>query len=454
MIPFISGVHGDYFWIEWSEQRFIDVLYRFPELLIGNYLVITSLGGTVPDLELNAFSDGWYYVGGLLCSPQISDVWTVPYDDFDEWYIFSKIVLREPFDIFVLDPDFTLQVSATTPPRIENHQARLELQYHFWQQIERTRPIAYLASGYRSVYVTHNKPLFETVQAWFSQQRRTSPLELEQLEQQRDTQALLAALRHEDSALRAKAATLLGQFGDAQVFAPLAHAVHDYDQEVRYAALTALGNLGDERAVSVCATLLTQQDWWLRFRCLEVLAQFSGSQARQVLMGALRDPTAAVRRKAAEELGRLGDPRAVEPLIEACADRDATVLSAIVAALAQIGAAQVREKLLALWQTDILVTTGGSLNVYISLARAFGQLGQPEPLLDALSSNRWQAAWPVRVIIIQVLGQMREQRATPLLVAALADQTVQGAVYPVRLEAEHALRSIWGTEAEEWLKQA
>jgi HEAT repeat protein len=83
--------------------------------------------------------------------------------------------------------------------------------------------------------------------------------------------------------VRRKAATALGQLGDARVVEPLIAALTDADTDVRSAAVAALGQVGDARAV-------------------------------EPLIAALGDHSSNVREFAAEELGKFADNRAAMPL--------------------------------------------------------------------------------------------------------------------------------------------
>ena len=61
----------------------------------------------------------------------------------------------------------------------------------------------------------------------------------------RDVEALIAALSHEDSHTRAAAAESLGERRDPQAVEPLMAALTDFDWQVRSNAAEALGKIGD-----------------------------------------------------------------------------------------------------------------------------------------------------------------------------------------------------------------
>lgn len=122
---------------------------------------------------------------------------------------------------------------------------------------------------------------------------------------------LVEGLRHEDAAVRERAADALGERGGAGARHLLLEALSDESASVRWRAARALGQLGDAPEPVLAA---------LRSRLQE-------------------DPAPGVRQAAADALGRLADSSAVLALIAALDDGNPSVYERAAEALGIIGAA-------------------------------------------------------------------------------------------------------------------
>jgi hypothetical protein len=83
-----DGYHA----LDWRDdpRLFIDDLWkRFPELVIGRYLVSTSYDSGSLTLSHVELQDGWRMVSRLAHSPRIHSADQIPHDQFDEWLIFD-----------------------------------------------------------------------------------------------------------------------------------------------------------------------------------------------------------------------------------------------------------------------------------------------------------------------------------------------------------------------------
>ncbi len=104
-------------------------------------------------------------------------------------------------------------------------------------------------------------------------------------------EALITALRHEDSNVRERSAYALAKIRDPRAVEFLIARLNDEVLRIRSVAALALGEIGDPRAV-------------------------------EPLIHALKDEDLEVRMDVAEALGDIEDPRAVKPLIAALKDND------------------------------------------------------------------------------------------------------------------------------------
>lgn len=127
------------------------LLERFPEAVIGKFLVNTSYdsGFLVPsDSELQ---EGWHMVGQLAHSPRISRTSQIPHDQFDEWLVFERPIRVEKFETMVNYYGFT---------PIDFWDEKRE---RFWQQIADLKPVSVIGENDGLYLVSRDETLVESV---------------------------------------------------------------------------------------------------------------------------------------------------------------------------------------------------------------------------------------------------------------------------------------------------
>jgi hypothetical protein len=145
-----SGRHNDYYRIQW-ESAFLDTLLRrVPAIVLGRYLINTSYDSGSLTLSDDERRQGWRSVGALTYSPRITDVLTVPHDQFDEWLVFPQ-----PKEVRSWKPLVDYCGLSLTDQHYES------LQEELWSQVEAIRPESYLAEGDRLIFITHSQHLHE-----------------------------------------------------------------------------------------------------------------------------------------------------------------------------------------------------------------------------------------------------------------------------------------------------
>ena len=155
MIP--SGEHHDYSWVEWDERgAFLrDLLQAFPQLVVGKYLVNTSFdSGPLPLTESETRS-GWTKDNGLTLSPVINSVKLIPFDQYDEWYVFESPQRFSGYEVFVNYGGFSL-----------HHELYADVAVRFWDQLSVIQPETYLSEGDNLICVTRDKILHNQMIAW------------------------------------------------------------------------------------------------------------------------------------------------------------------------------------------------------------------------------------------------------------------------------------------------
>jgi hypothetical protein len=149
-----TGKHGDYFWVEWSEDFLGDLLFAFPQIVLKKYLVNTSFDSGSLVLAPTETEHGWRKHNELALSPAIKEVSQIPKDQYDEWYIFTSPATFDNYEVFINYGGFSL------------HNFFLEHQERFWQQIERLAPESFLAEGDNLICITRNESLYNQVSLW------------------------------------------------------------------------------------------------------------------------------------------------------------------------------------------------------------------------------------------------------------------------------------------------
>jgi len=123
----------------------------------------------------------------------------------------------------------------------------------------------------------------------------------------RDVEALIVALSHEDSDTRAAAAESLGEHSDRQaVEALIITALNDFHWRVRCNAAEALGKIGDVRAVEPLIASLKHLDANTQAAAAKALGYLGDQRAVEALTARLRRGSVAVSTVSAEALEKLG----------------------------------------------------------------------------------------------------------------------------------------------------
>jgi HEAT repeat protein len=289
---------------------------------------------------------------------------------------------------------------------------------------------------------------------------------------------LVACLDDPDTNLRIQAALILGQRRDARATPALVRRLDDEDANVRFHAIEALGHLRAVEATGALMAVAERGDFFLAFPAIQTLAQLGDPDVAPRLVPLLGDEL--LRESAIEALGVLGDETVVPPLVDliehtgASAEVIADALASVYDRLdARYGAGErvadlVRQSISAAGTQHLLDAvprvSGERLR---GLARVLGWLDGPAVqraltrlLSDASVRGRVVEAlvrygagvvdllvdqldaedFDTRRAAVAALGRIGDVRATPRLVAALADRDLA-------LPAADALARIGASEA-------
>ncbi len=230
-----------------------------------------------------------------------------------------------------------------------------------------------------------------------------------------------------EPALRARAATALGDSCEPFVITPLLRALSDQEERVRHQAIQALAKSGAERARMLLLKMLAEdppEQSLVAAKALEIMSWKPESIRERVfwalaksktheetiltlspaeidfLLQLLEHDNPNVRLKVIHALGKIKESRAVEPLLAMPAHEDETIKAAVIIAL--------------------------------------GDIGDPQavpPLLNLLNVQRKV----LRLVIVVALGKISDPRTIPALAELLQDSDAE-----VRLQAAKGLtRQKW-----------
>jgi hypothetical protein len=95
--------------------------------------------------------------------PVGENVSAIPFEIFDEWYIFPDESPLTDYKVFVTYEWFTLGPAQALYSRSGNAFDLKRMQRLFWQEIERISPETYLARGQRLKFLTRDPDIFHRV---------------------------------------------------------------------------------------------------------------------------------------------------------------------------------------------------------------------------------------------------------------------------------------------------
>jgi len=176
--------------------------------------------------------------------------------------------------------------------------------------------------------------------------RKEAARALKRVGDERAVDALIEALRYKSwhseyiilSVVRENSAEALGKIGDTKAIPALIHSMEDDpDEEVRLKAAWALGEMGDEEAVDALIAALEDNNWSVRRTAANALGMIGDHRAVPYLIKTLEDKDWHVRKYAAVSLGKMRDEKAIPVLLEAMDDEDADVRWKAMLALGKLG---------------------------------------------------------------------------------------------------------------------
>jgi len=84
-----SGKHGDYRWFQSPNGFLSGLIRRVPQLVIGRFVAVISFDSGPFRPSEHEVQLGWTSVDEVAYSPRVTAPEDLPYDQYDEWYVFS-----------------------------------------------------------------------------------------------------------------------------------------------------------------------------------------------------------------------------------------------------------------------------------------------------------------------------------------------------------------------------
>lgn len=170
-----TGVVGQFRWLESADSHFRKMLKLCPEVLIGKCLVISCFDSGPLRATEEELAKGWQQQGDLVIVPRVNSVSDLPYDNYDEWYIFPNYTNPEITEVFVNAPmtlkspeslltDYIAAGQQADVVGARNYaQDSAEHQLLFWHEITGIGPESYIGCGDQLIFASQNPELFNAV---------------------------------------------------------------------------------------------------------------------------------------------------------------------------------------------------------------------------------------------------------------------------------------------------
>src|ERR1043166_2395001 len=158
-----TGTRGNYFWIEAESAAITDLKCKVPEVVLGKYLIVTAIDARPPYF---AHRD-WFLHDDIAINPSVKSIVDVPTGDRDEWYVFTRAPLLDPFEVFITAPQFSLRGDTARTLLDEEGQQNGdpnsidELRRRFWDQLELKAVETYAGFGADLIVATRKENIYE-----------------------------------------------------------------------------------------------------------------------------------------------------------------------------------------------------------------------------------------------------------------------------------------------------
>lgn len=228
---------------------------------------------------------------------------------------------------------------------------------------------------------------------------------------------LLLASKDEDAAIRQKAITLMGRFGDSRFADQIVLALADESTVVRIAAIESIVQIRPESGLRPLINAMEDEDPWIRAAAAQALCEYRSEEAVDSLLRHIENDLTPVRVASIEALGNTGGARAKQVLLDSLDDADSEIRRAALLALAHLPDSDVRERLRAELESR-------DWRVRAAAAQALGNANDRHslPRLHALLSSDPDPY--VRHAAVAALDRIGDRSSFEHLLAALENREI------------------------------
>lgn len=167
-----KGKTENYNWVV-SINGFTNLLESLLKTHANQLLHITAFdSGPISPMEEEIQLD-WYVKGEVMISPPLNKTISVPYEQYDEWYIsHSELNFPNELEIFVNYGGFNLaspdELTKDDDPTWERGRCDFlyPLQEKFWYQLKQVNPETYVAIGDHDIIVSKNENFINKIEEY------------------------------------------------------------------------------------------------------------------------------------------------------------------------------------------------------------------------------------------------------------------------------------------------
>jgi HEAT repeat protein len=245
---------------------------------------------------------------------------------------------------------------------------------------------------------------------------------------------LLLASKDADPAIRQKAVSLMGKFGEAQFGEQLVLSLTDESPSVRLAAIHAIVHLRPQKGLAPLISSLEDDDVWIRTAAAQALGEYANSEGVDSLLRHLENDLPPVRIAAIEALGKSGQGRVREVLFRCVGDADVEVRRAAVLALGRIAGEDVFQRIVSMLVEE-------DWRIRAAAATALGQRGERKAL-PALQRALDDVDAYVQESAVLALDKIPDRSSFPYLLKALENPSVLDDVCDVFVRHKELYRDL------------
>ena len=168
---YISGQHGNYYWIEFPANTFdlYTLLKKHANVLIGKYLAVVCFDSGPFRVTNEEKIMGWQEKNGIAYSPKLTKhhIGELFYEQHDQWCLFANPTEFQSMTLYVNYGGFSLAGKGheltNADPTWDKVAIKSNVEFHeqlvaaFWEEILNVDPLNFIAGGDNFIFVSKNK---------------------------------------------------------------------------------------------------------------------------------------------------------------------------------------------------------------------------------------------------------------------------------------------------------